>query len=105
MGVSKTSDHIQIKIKIPNPSQEHLESSKDMIMGQSNTSEHIQIKMKMSTPNLRQTTYLIKAGLLWANLRQTKYIIKAELLWADPILAELPDLRLICAELSLFFYT
>ena len=28
MGVSKTSDHIQIKIKIPNPSQEHPASSK-----------------------------------------------------------------------------
>ena len=28
MGVSKTSDHIQIKIKIPNPSQEPPASSK-----------------------------------------------------------------------------
>ena len=28
MVVSKTSDHIQIKIKIPNPSQEPLTSSK-----------------------------------------------------------------------------
>ena len=28
MGVSKTSDHIQIKIKIPNPSQELPASSK-----------------------------------------------------------------------------
>ena len=28
MGVSKTSDHIKIKIKVPNPSQEPPESSK-----------------------------------------------------------------------------
>ena len=28
MGVSKTSDHIQIKIKIPNPSQEPPASTK-----------------------------------------------------------------------------
>ena len=28
MGVSKTGDHIQIKIKMPNPSQEPPESSK-----------------------------------------------------------------------------
>ena len=28
MGVSKTSDHIQIKIKMPNPSQEPPASSK-----------------------------------------------------------------------------
>ena len=28
IGVSKTSDHIQIKIKMPNPSQEHSASSK-----------------------------------------------------------------------------
>ena len=29
MGVSKISDHIQIKIKIPNPSEEPPASSKD----------------------------------------------------------------------------
>ena len=28
MGVKKTSDHIQIKIKMPNPSQKSLVSSK-----------------------------------------------------------------------------
>ena len=28
LGVSKTSDHIQIMIKMPNPSQEHPASSK-----------------------------------------------------------------------------
>ena len=28
MGISKTSDHIQIRIKMPNPSQEHPISSK-----------------------------------------------------------------------------
>ena len=76
LGVSKISDHIQIKIRIPNPSQKPSASSKDMIMGQSKTSEHMQIKTKMSTPDLRQIKYLIKAGLPWANLRQIKYITK-----------------------------
>ena len=74
MVVSKASDHIQIKIKMPNPSQEPPVSSKaqnedlkDMyvlctfkikivakiwIMGVSKTSDHIQIKLKM--PNLCQ---------------------------------------------------
>ena len=60
---------------------------------------------KTQNPNLRKTKYLIKAELLWANLRKTKYLIKAELVWADPCWAETPDLRLICAELSLFIYT
>ena len=31
MGVSKTSDHIQVKIKMPNPSQEPPASSKALI--------------------------------------------------------------------------
>ena len=73
MGVSKTSDHIQIKIKMPNPSQEPPVSSKvpyedlkDMyvfctfkikieskiwIMGVSKTSDHTQIKIKMPNPS------------------------------------------------------
>ena len=89
MGVSKTSVHIQIKIMIPNPYQQPQVSSKVMIMGQSKTSGHIQIKMKISTPNLRQTKYLIKAGLIWTNLRQIKYLIKYEVLWADPNWTEL----------------
>ena len=74
MGVSKTSDHIQIKIKMPNPGQEPPASSnapnkviKDInvlctftikIESQSSdhgcikTSDHIQIKIKM--PNSSQ---------------------------------------------------
>merc|ERR1711954_441966 len=74
MGISKTSDHVQIKIKMPNSSQEPQTSSKapnedfeDMdvlctlkikrerakiqIMGKSKTSDHIQIKIKMPNPN------------------------------------------------------
>ena len=72
MGESKTSDHIQIKIKMPNPSQEPPASSKapnedirDMdvlctfkvmmeshryIMGISKTSDDVQIKIKMTNP-------------------------------------------------------
>ena len=73
MGMSKTSDHIQIKIKMPIPSQEPPasskalnEDSKDMdalctfkikmeshgyIMGISKISDHIQIKIKMPNPS------------------------------------------------------
>ena len=72
MGISKTNDHIKIKIRMPNPSQEPPafskppnEDLKDMdvlctfeikigakiqIMGVSKTSDHIQIKMKMPNP-------------------------------------------------------
>ena len=70
IGVSNTSDHIQIKIKMPNPGQEPPASSnaynqnlKDIdvlftfkikieshIMGVSKTSENIQIKIKMPNP-------------------------------------------------------
>ena len=74
MGVPKTSDHIQINIRMPNPSQEPLASSKnpnddskDMDvrwtfkimkkaeiwkMGVSKTSGHIQINIKI--PNSSQ---------------------------------------------------
>ena len=59
---------------------------------------------------MKQTKYLINAEISRANLRKTKYLLKAEPLWDNPSLAELllsfnsnyPDLRLICAELSLF---
>ena len=73
MGVLKTSYHIQIKINMPNPSQEHQASSKapnedlkDMdvlcifiikieskirIMSVSKTSDHMQIKIKIPNPS------------------------------------------------------
>ena len=73
MGVLKTSDYIQIKIKMQNLSQEHPASSKasnqdfkDMdvlctfkikmeshryIMGISKTSDYIQIKIKIPNPS------------------------------------------------------
>ena len=78
MGVSKTSDHIQMKIKIQYSSQEHPASSKALnqdfkcrdvlcifnikiksrnlehgspMMGVSKTSDHIQVKVKMSNPS------------------------------------------------------
>ena len=50
MSVTKTSDHFQIKNKIPNPSQEPPASSKAMTMGQSKTSEHIQIVIMKPNP-------------------------------------------------------
>ena len=76
----------------------------------SKPSDHIRIKIKMQNPNLKQTNYLTNADIFRANLRRTKYLLKAELLWDIPSWAELvlsfnsnyPDLRLICAELSLF---
>ena len=73
MGVPKTSDHIQIKIQIPNPSQECPVSlkalnedlkdmdvlftfkikmeKKIMSMGISKTSDQIQIDIKMPNPS------------------------------------------------------
>ena len=76
MGISKTSDHIKIKIKMQNPSQEPPASSKApyedfknmyvlctfkvkierkiWIIGISKTNDHIQIKIKMPNPSLEQ---------------------------------------------------
>ena len=73
MGASKTSDHIQIKIKIPNPSQEPPASSKppnedlkdmdvictfkikieshNLAYGVPKTSDHIQINITMPNPS------------------------------------------------------
>ena len=73
MDISKTSDLIQIKIKMPHPSQDSPASSKaqnedfkdiDFLctlkpgkraktqnMGVSNTSDHIQIRIKMTNPS------------------------------------------------------
>ena len=73
MGLPKSSDHIQIKMKMPNPTQDPPESSKapdedlkDMmffaplksrerakigIMGVPTTIDHIQIKNKMPNPS------------------------------------------------------
>ena len=78
MGVSKTSDHIQIKIKMPNPSQEPLASSTSPKWGLKemnvlctlkikiesnnsecwckNTSDHIQIMIKMPNPSQEPQT-------------------------------------------------
>ena len=65
-GVSETSDHIQIKIKMTNPSQESPASSKapnlnlkymDVLctfkikLGVSKTSDYIQNKIKMPNPS------------------------------------------------------
>ena len=104
MEVSKTSDHIQIKIKMSNPSQELPASSKvpNWDLKDMDVLFTFKIEIKMQNPNVRQTKYLTKAELLWANLRHTKNLKKAELVSANPSWAELPDLRLICAELSLF---
>ena len=78
MDVSKTSDHFQIKIEMPNLSQEPLaptkapdqdlknmdilctfkiqKSTKIRIMGISKTSDHIQIKIKMTILSQEPTT-------------------------------------------------
>ena len=53
MGVLKTNDYIQIKIKKQNPSQEPLASSKAKIrnMCVPQTSDHIQINIRMPNPS------------------------------------------------------
>ena len=66
MGVSKTSDHIQIKIKMPNPSQEPPASSKAPNEDLKDMDVLCTFKFKIENKNL--------------NLIQTKYLIKAELL-------------------------
>ena len=119
MDVSKTSDHIKIKIKMLTPSQEPPASSKapnedlkDMDdfctfkikieikiqnIGKSKTSDHIQIKIKLSNPSQELPasskvpnwdlkdmdvlfTFKIEIKMQNPNLRQTKYSTKAELL-------------------------
>ena len=79
MYVPKTSDHIQIKIKMPNPSQEppvsseapnldlksmdvlciskSRERAKIQIMGEPKTSDHIQIKFKIPNPRQEPSAY------------------------------------------------
>ena len=66
MGVSKTSDHIQIKIKMSNPSEEPSASSKvpNQDLNDMDVLFTFKIEIKMQNPNLRQTKYLTKAELL-----------------------------------------
>ena len=51
MGEPKISDHIQINVRMQNPSQEPPESSKNRNMGVSKSSENIQIKIKIPNPS------------------------------------------------------
>ena len=51
MGVSKTSDHIQIKIKMPNPSQEAPVSSKPL---NQDIDVLCTLKIKIERQNLEQ---------------------------------------------------
>ena len=66
MGVSKTSDHIQIKIKMSNCSEEPSASSKvpNQDLNDMDVLFTFKIEIKMQNPNLRQTKYLTKAELL-----------------------------------------
>ena len=66
MEVSKTSDHIQIKIKMSNPSQELPASSKvpNWDLKDMDVLFTFKIEIKMQNPNVRQTKYLTKAELL-----------------------------------------
>ena len=52
MGISKTSDHIQIKIKMPNPSQEPPASSKAPNEDLKDMDNLCTFKMKRETKNL-----------------------------------------------------
>ena len=51
MGLSKTSDHIQINIKVPNPSQESLFSSKVLSQDVEDIDFLCAIKMKIKSKN------------------------------------------------------
>ena len=51
MGVSKTSDHIQIRIKMPNPSQEPPVSSKAPNEDLKDMDVLFTFKIKMESPN------------------------------------------------------
>ena len=52
MGVSKTSDYIQIKIKIQNPSQEPPASCKAPIQDLKDVNGHCTFKFKIENQNL-----------------------------------------------------
>jgi len=52
MGISKTSDHIQIKIKTPNPSQEPPVSSKTPNEDLKDMDILCTFKIKINSPNL-----------------------------------------------------
>ena len=52
MGISKTSDHIQIKIKTPKPSQEHAVSSKTLNEDLRDMDNLCTFKIKIEGPNL-----------------------------------------------------
>ena len=54
MGVSRTSDHIQIETKMPNPSQEHLASSKAPNEDLKDLYVLCKIKIKIESQNLDQ---------------------------------------------------
>ena len=52
MGVPKTIDHIQIKIKMPNPSQEPTESSKAPNEDLKDRDDFFTFKIKIDSQNL-----------------------------------------------------
>ena len=52
MGISKTSDHIQIKIKMPNPSQEHPASFKALNQDFKDMDVLCTFKIKIGSRNL-----------------------------------------------------
>ena len=52
MVVSKTSDHVQIKIKMPNPSQEPLASSKAPNEDLKDLDVHCTFQIKIESQNL-----------------------------------------------------
>ena len=52
MGVSKTSDHIQIKIRMPNPSEEPPVSAKSPNEDSKDIDVLCTLKIKIESPNL-----------------------------------------------------
>ena len=56
MGISKTSDHIQIKIKMPNPSQEPPASSKAPNQDLNDMDVLCTLKIKIESQNLENSS-------------------------------------------------
>ena len=89
MGVSKTSDHIQIKIKMPNPSQEPPASSKA-------PNEYLDFRtlqdyklfwsklicVKIEFESWTSLSWLFRAKLIWVNIEFESWASLSWLFWA-----------------------
>ena len=73
MGVSKTSDHIQIKIKMPNPSQEPPASSKAQNEDLKDMDVLCTFKIKIESHGLHSMVFTLSIG--FGSPKVRKYIV------------------------------